>query len=169
MRAPSLDISAVPTEAASRATQLRELEKALSSAVVASLPLPAADRLTFVGKHLLAQLKDGEAPPASTEAPRSSTTPELRAELDELQLKIAEAINDTRGKPGWPIQAVADVLVGDTTVVPPQVQAVFDAIDKNNDGTLSLSEVGCSTTRSPRLGCALTRLLFLSGCRCGQG
>ena len=85
-----------------------ELERALSAAVRASLPLPQAHRAAFLSGHLLAQLEKSELPVAAGE--RHGKPSELRAELQTLSDMLTGIVNASRSSPDWPIKAVATAL-----------------------------------------------------------
>ena len=59
---------ASPSKSSTALDGCKELEKALSAAVGASLPVPAAERHAFIAQHLLAQL-EGRSPPVAEAAP----------------------------------------------------------------------------------------------------
>eukprot|EP00900_Chrysochromulina_parva_P025689 jgi/Chrpa1/7754/Chrysochromulina_OHIO_Genome00015311-RA len=85
------------------------LETALTAAVQASLPVPTAERLGFIGSHLKAQA-DGIALP--TAAASSTATRPSAGELNELAAALSKVLNDARHAPGWPLRAVANALLG---------------------------------------------------------
>ena len=85
------------------------LETALTAAVQASLPVPTAERLGFIGSHLKA-LADGRAPPVA--AASSTATRPSAGELNELAAALSKVLNDARHAPGWPLRAVANALLG---------------------------------------------------------
>ena len=85
-----------------------ELERALSAAVRASLPLPQAHRAAFLSGHLLAQLEKSELPVAAGE--RHGKPSELHAELQTLSDMLTGIVNASRSSPDWPIKAVATAL-----------------------------------------------------------
>jgi hypothetical protein len=96
----------VELEAAAKA----ELEAALSAACRAALPLPAKERPAFVSEHLIAQADRTNPPVLSSEHTRIGTAAELRAELTALSELLTAAVRSARGKPGWPLRAVAAAL-----------------------------------------------------------
>ena len=85
------------------------LERSFSVAVEASLGLPAAERRRFIGHHLLAQLEGRQPPAGVTLEPSAPASEELRG-LEELMTTV---LNEAKGKPGWPLRAVVEVLLGD--------------------------------------------------------
>lgn len=107
------------------------LEAALTDAVRASLPLLPFERPCFIGAYLLSQLEGSEPP-----VPESSDIKATREDLAALSRLLTQVVNSTRGMPGWPIQAVSDMLMQ----IPPEVaevllttQAPEDALEAPED------------------------------------
>ncbi|KOO53319.1 calmodulin [Chrysochromulina tobinii] len=92
------------------------LEAALTDAVRASLPLLPFERPCFIGAYLLSQLEGSEPP-----VPESSDIKATREDLAALSRLLTQVVNSTRGMPGWPIQAVSDMLMQ----IPPEVAEVL--------------------------------------------
>jgi hypothetical protein len=97
-----------------------ELEAALSAACRAALPLPAKERPAFVSEHLIAQADRTNPPVLSSEHTRIGTAAELRAELTALSELLTAAVRSARGKPGWPLRAVAAALASGGDAPPPE-------------------------------------------------
>ena len=126
----------------------RELETALASAVAASMKLPPAGRLDFIGRHLRAQADKTDLPFSIASGPLGSTASNAAAEIKELEVSLSKAVNASVEKTGWPLTAVADTLADVAkaqaappeaapevpSVLPPQVQSVFDSLfDQNKE------------------------------------
>ena len=98
--------------------QTELLEAALSKAVSASLRLRGNERLGFVAEHLLAQATSCPTLPspepgllAARDELREDAAwdeDEVREELAILASTLSECVNEARGRPGWPLRAVAD-------------------------------------------------------------
>ena len=76
--------------------QLKLLQLSLSTAVQASLGLPAADRRHFIANHLLAQ-HEGRQPPAGASP---ETFDDVRGILHGLGESLTAVVNEARGKGG---------------------------------------------------------------------
>jgi len=89
-----------------------EISDNLASAVRASVSLPQADRIAFVGRHLLAQAESKPLPVAEqseTSEPLSRAI--LQEELAALADVLTTAVNAASGRPGKALQHVAEHLL----------------------------------------------------------
>lgn len=90
---------------------IADLRAALTSAVRASLPLPAPRRLGHIASCLLATADGQELPAIDGPRPRAEWAGErLPAELKTLSEEITTAVNAAKGKPGWPIRATGEQI-----------------------------------------------------------
>lgn len=83
---------------------LPEVENVVARAVKASLPLSPHLRLKFVAQYIHAHLDSSTLPIADGDELNLST---VRAELEEMSKSLTLAVNAARGKPGWPLEAIA--------------------------------------------------------------
>ena len=89
-----------------------EISDNLASAVRASISLPPAERIAFVGRHLLAQAESKPLPVAEqseTSEPLSRAI--LQEELAALADVLTTAVNTASGRPGKALQHVAEHLL----------------------------------------------------------
>lgn len=89
-------------------SELPAFEVAVKVAIVASVGVPAAERIAFIGHHLLAQ-HEGSVPPSTSTLPNASTL--APDEVRHLSTLLTRALNSTRGRHGWPLRAVAESLI----------------------------------------------------------
>ena len=95
-------------------TTRAEAEAVLTAAVKASLRLPAVERLAHVGRHLRAHYQ-GEALPQIETAGQSSTIAAHLDEVNALSQTLTRVLNQTRGRSGWPLMAMAEELLSHTS------------------------------------------------------
>lgn len=85
--------------------QLDSLSSSLSTAIRACACVPIASRGKFLSKQLLAL---GRAVPAAE--PPAAAVVATKDELSALALTLQTLLNETKGRPGWPLVAMAEAL-----------------------------------------------------------
>jgi hypothetical protein len=105
-----------------RDPDLAVLEAALAAALRRAAPLPAAARLKFIGRSLLAA-HAADKMPLVEDLPSASNLAALKGDVPELCKVLSAAVNAARGHQGWPLLAVGNQLLSaanaaDTTTLP---------------------------------------------------